>query len=112
MMVKKTFAALMAPVLLLALAGAALAQWPARAAHVRRHQTEQQRRIYQGVRSGELTRGEAGRLEREQRGIWLDGREARADGTFSRAERAEIRRDQRQASRHIYRAKHNGRDRN
>ena len=111
MMVKKTFAAVMAPVLLLALAGAALAQWPARAAHIRRHQTEQQRRIYQGIRSGELTRGEAGCLEWEQRGIWLDRREARADGTFSGAERAEIRQDQRQASRHIYRAKHNCRDR-
>jgi cell division septum initiation protein DivIVA len=67
-------------------------------------------RIAEGVRDGSLTRGETGRLAREQRDIHQDIRRARAnDGHIGPVERANIRREERQASRDIYRAKHNGR---
>ena len=83
-----------------------------RALRIRERQQRQQVRIAEGVRSGELTRRETIRLEREQRGIQLEKREARSDGDFTRDERRDIYREQNQASRHIYRAKHNRRDRN
>ena len=83
-----------------------------RAAGVNRRQHNQQRRIFGGVRSGELTRGEFWRLERNAREIRQDERQARADGVVTARERAELRRDLNKESRMIYRAKHNGRDRN
>lgn len=79
---------------------------------VRHRQVHQQKRIYQGVRSGELTRRETLRLQREQRAIQREKVEAKADGTVTRRERVELQRELNQSSRHIYRAKHNNRDRN
>ena len=79
---------------------------------VNRRQHRQQHRIYGGVRSGELTGREFFRLEREQRQIQQEKREAKEDGRVTARERAELHRELNQASRHIYRAKHNGRDRN
>ncbi|MEO6538334.1 MAG: hypothetical protein ABIT07_05875 [Ferruginibacter sp.] len=69
-------------------------------------------RIRQGVRSGELTRHETKTLARQQRDIHQDRKEAKADGIVTPAEKKEIKQDQRQASRSIYRKKHNKRDRN
>ena len=70
----------------------------------------EQYRINEGVRDGSLTRGETYRLEREQRDIHRDIRRAYMnDGYMSPYERAHIRRDERLASRDIYRDKHNGR---
>lgn len=83
-----------------------------RTPRISHRQKHQQQRIGQGVRSGELTARETIRLEREQRGIQLEKREAREDGVVTRAERRDIYREQNQASRHIWRAKHNNRDRN
>ena len=78
---------------------------------IHRHQVNQRERIRQGVRSGELTRGEAARLRNEQRVIRHQVQTAKAYGTVSRAERARIRHEQREASEHIYRLKHNSRER-
>jgi uncharacterized membrane protein YebE (DUF533 family) len=69
-------------------------------------QANQERRIQQGVRSGELTRGEYSRLEAEQARIRQMERQAKADGYVSPAERARIREAQNQASKHIYQEKH------
>ena len=69
----------------------------------------QERRINQGVRSGELTRGEAHHLRADERRISAEKRMARADGHVSGAERRQIRRDENRTSRAIYRDKHNGR---
>jgi hypothetical protein len=67
-------------------------------------------RIAQGVRDGSLTRGEAYRLNREQRDIHRDIRRAKYnDGYISPRERARIKADQRRANRNIYKAKHNSR---
>ena len=72
----------------------------------------QQKRIQQGVRSGELTRAEAVNLRIGQKEIRQDVREAKADGVVTAAEKSEIRQDQRQQSQKIFRKKHNNRDRN
>ncbi len=76
-----------------------------------RREQNQQDRIAQGVRSGQLTAGETSRLENREQGI---NREARADrqangGRLTRADRRAINQSQNRTSRAIYRDKHNGR---
>lgn len=74
-------------------------------------QKNQQKRIGQGVASGELKAGEVRKLEKEQKEIQQDKQAARADGTVTGAERKDIHQEQDKASRHVYRAKHNTRKR-
>ncbi len=71
-------------------------------------QSRQEQRIQQGVRTGELTRGEFYRLEAEQDRIRRIERQAKSDGYVSASERARIRHAQDEASRHIYQEKHDG----
>lgn len=71
----------------------------------------ERQRIKQGAKSGELTRSETRTLAYQQRDIHQDKKEARADGVVTRAERKDIRKDERKANRSIYRKKHNNRDR-
>jgi hypothetical protein len=72
----------------------------------------QRQRITQGVKSSELTKKETKNLAKGQKEIRNDVKEAKADGTVTGAERKDIRQDQRQASRKIYRKKHNNGDSN
>ncbi len=81
-------------------------------AQVKQTTKNQQHRIKQGVKSGELTKKETVNLAKDQREIRRDVKTARADGKVTRSERKDIRQDKRQASRKIYRKKHNNRDRN
>lgn len=74
-------------------------------------QERQQKRIGRGVASGELKAGEARKLEKEQKEIQQEKKEARADGTVTGAERKDIQKDQNKASRHVYKAKHNNKTR-
>ncbi len=74
-------------------------------------QHNEQARIRQGVRSGELTPAEAARLRGREADIRQDKRAAKADGVVTRDERHEIRKDENQASRAIYRQKHDGQER-
>ena len=78
---------------------------------VRERQINQHARIRQGVRSGELTRGEAAKLRSEQRDIRQDKKMAKSDGQVTPAERRHIAREQNKASRDISRLKHNNRTR-
>ncbi len=80
-------------------------------AGVNRRQHNQQRRIAQGVRSGELTRQETRVLEREQARIRRHELRARSDGAFTVRERARINRDLNRSSRRIYREKHDRQNR-
>jgi hypothetical protein len=73
-----------------------------------RHQARQHARIHQGVRSGELTRGEVRALRAGQRHVARLERRAKADGFVSARERAQIRRAQARQSRAIFRFKHIG----
>lgn len=73
----------------------------------------QERRIHQGVRSGELTRREARRLQAQQARIRVNEAYARrSGGRFTARERARIQRQENRASRRIYRQKHDRQDRN
>jgi hypothetical protein len=75
-------------------------------------QHEQQQRIRAGLRSGELTRLEAARLQAEQARIRAaEARARRSGGVFTARERARIQHELNQASRHIYRQNHDRQDR-
>jgi len=69
----------------------------------------EQRRIVNGLRTGQLTWGEYRHLEREQARIARDERRAKADGYVSPYERNRLNRELDRASGDIYRLKHNGR---
>lgn len=76
---------------------------------VNARQVEQQRRIAQGVRSGQLTPRETARLEGREARVH---REVRADrtangGHLTAAEHRQVNRQQNRMSRSIYRDKHN-----
>jgi len=73
----------------------------------------EQQRINQGIRSGELTRREARRLEAGMARIRIDERYARSTGGgISPRERARLDRELNRESHRIYRQKHDGQDRN
>jgi len=69
-------------------------------------QAEQQRRIDQGVKSGQLTPREAARLEKGQARIQKMENKAMADGKMTKKERARIEKAQDRESQRIYREKH------
>lgn len=94
-------------ILAAAIAGIALGALPAAAQPVGVREHRQQRRIDQGVRSGELTHREAYRLERQQARIDRSvARDRRTGGHLSYAERRRLAYRQDRASRAIYRQKH------
>lgn len=76
---------------------------------VTKRQVQQQARIREGVRSGELTPGETRRLERQQAKIAADKQKAKSDGVVTPKERAKLTHEQNKSSRRIARLKHNGR---
>lgn len=78
---------------------------------VNARQQNQQQRVRQGVRSGELTRRETRALAGEQRDIRQLERAYKSDGKLTRAERVDLHHEQNQASRHIYNQKHDAQDR-
>ena len=71
----------------------------------------QQDRIAQGIKSGQLTAGEAAHLENNEAKINKEVRNDRAanGGKLTPQERKQINRQQNRTSRQIYRDKHNGR---
>ena len=75
---------------------------------IRHQQIREQKRIYNGVRKGELTPRELGRLEMQQAKIQHDKHWAKADGIVTPCERAHIIYEQSRASRNIYLQKHDG----
>jgi len=80
---------------------------PAFAAGVNQRAFNQQQRIGQGVRSGELTPREAARLEGREAHLQAEVARDRADGRgFTVRERAHAQREENRISRDIYRQKH------
>jgi hypothetical protein len=79
---------------------------------INRREYREQQRINQGIRSGELTRCEATRLEAGLARIRINERFARSDGNLSPRERARLERELNRESRAIYRQTHDGQDRN
>ena len=92
---------------------AALAFTPAAlfAQNIHDRKVDQQDRIGQGVKSGQLTAGETGRLEHQEAGINREERGMRAQdhGHLTSQDRRTINHQQNQESRRIYRDKHNRR---
>ncbi|MBF0566179.1 MAG: hypothetical protein HQK89_13165 [Nitrospirae bacterium] len=76
---------------------------------VHARERNQQRRIAQGVRSGQLTPKEAAHLEGRQAKIRRDERRMKADGNLTRGERRKLNRELNRSSRKIYNKKHNNR---
>lgn len=94
-----------AAALVVGLTGAAWGQ------EIRERQENQQDRIAQGVKSGQLTAGETARLETREANL---DREIRRDrrangGTLTPQERRRVNRQQNRLSNQIYADKHNGR---
>jgi len=70
-------------------------------------QINQQKRITQGVRSGELTKKETARLQVQQRQIQKHKQAVKADGVVTKRERTSLQVHQNKASRTIQRKKNN-----
>ena len=73
---------------------------------VTKRQANQQERIANGVKSGELTPRETQRLERQEGKVAADKAKAKSDGVVTTKERAKLNREQNRVSRHIYHQKH------
>jgi hypothetical protein len=76
---------------------------------VDRRRENQQDRIAQGVKSGQLTAGETAKLENQQKGI---NQQVAADrkangGTLTASEKKQVNKEQNGASKNIYHKKHN-----
>jgi hypothetical protein len=78
---------------------------------VNAHQHNQQHRVAEGVRSGELTKDETKQLAAEQRAIRQEERAYKSDGVLTREERTDLHQDLNEASKHIYEEKHDAENR-
>jgi hypothetical protein len=78
---------------------------------IHQRKENQQDRIAQGVKSGQLTPRETANLENKEAAINHETREDRKanGGTLTPAEKAKVNHQQNKLSRQIYRDKHNGR---
>jgi len=78
---------------------------------INQRKIDQQDRIANGVKSGQLTAGETARLEHQEAGINKEERGMRAqdNGHLTKQDRNTIHSQQNQESRRIYRDKHNSR---
>jgi len=78
---------------------------------INQRKENQQDRIAQGVKSGQLTAGETSHLEHQEAGINHEEKAMRAqdNGHLTKADKSLVNKQQNQESRRIYRDKHNGR---
>jgi hypothetical protein len=84
---------------------------PKREAHMEKRAERQQKRIANGVASGQLTPKETARVERQETKIDKDISKAEADGKVTKKEAAKIQKEQNKESRRIYRQKHDAQKR-
>jgi hypothetical protein len=101
----------LAPVAIFAQTTATPPPAPAKPATINQRKENQQDRIAQGVKSGQLTAGETAHLEHQEAGINKEERGMRAqdNGKLSKQDRKTLNKQQNQESRRIYRDKHNAR---
>lgn len=78
-------------------------------ASINQRKENQQDRIAQGVKSGQLTAGETGKLEHQEAGINKEekGMRAQDNGHLTKADKSLVNKQQNQESKRIYRDKHN-----
>ena len=101
---KRVIAVLAAAVLTV---GYVTAQQQDQTPRIDKREARQQKRINQGVKSGQLTPKEANSLEKQQAKVQNDEAKSKADGKVTPKERAKLTKEQNRASRNIYRKKHN-----
>lgn len=75
---------------------------------VNRRQENQERRIVQGAKSGELTGPEVFRLQQEEKHIRAEEQAYKADGKLTPAERKDLHQDLNKVSKDIQKEKHDG----
>ena len=77
--------------------------------NINQRKADQQGRIANGVRSGQLTAGETSHIEHQEAGINREERGMRAqdNGHLTKQDRSTLHHQQNQESRRIYRDKHN-----
>ena len=77
--------------------------------HITQRKENQQDRIAQGVKSGQLTPGETGKLEHQEAGINKEERGMRAEdnGRLTTQDRKTLNQQQNVESKRIYKDKHN-----
>jgi len=80
-------------------------------ATIQQRKKNQQDRIAQGIRSGQLTPREAANLENKEQGVnrELKGMRQANGGKLSKADRQVVNQQQNKLSKQIYNKKHNGR---
>jgi hypothetical protein len=90
---------------------ASMAQAQESSATINQRKAEQQQRIGNGVRSGQMTAGETAHVEHQESAINHEERNMRAqdNGHLTRSDRSTLQHQQNQESRRIYRDKHNAR---
>jgi hypothetical protein len=78
--------------------------------NINQRKVDQQDRIANGVKNGQLTAGQTSRLEHQEAGINKEERGMRAqdNGHLTKTDRKTLHQQQNQESRRIYRDKHNG----
>jgi methionine-rich copper-binding protein CopC len=79
--------------------------------NINQRKVDQQDRIANGVKNGQLTAGQTSRLEHQEAGINKEehGMRAQDNGHLTKQDRQTIHAQQNQESRRIYRDKHDGR---
>lgn len=82
---------------------------PKREAQVERRANRQQKRIAQGVKSGQLTPKETAHLERREAKLDKDIAKAEADGKITKKEQTKLNQEENKDSKKIFRKKHNAR---
>lgn len=103
---KTAMSGLLAAVLVAAVP--ALADPGQRARGINQRQHNQQQRIEQGWRQGDLTRGETRQLQHQTRDIRREEHAFRSDGRFTPAEHQHVQRDLDRLSQNIHRERHDG----
>ena len=93
-----------------ALAGFLVLPSSAEAGRIKKRAENQQDRIAQGIKSGELTPRETARLEHKEARLNHEVRDMREDngGKLTNKEKLRVNRQQNRLSRDIYRQKHDG----
>jgi len=94
--------------LVAALAVTSISQAQTHTPVINARQRNQERRINQGVRSGELTRGETHHLRMAENHIAREKRMYKSTGRVTHGERVHLRHEENRTSRAIFRDKHNG----
>lgn len=81
--------------------------------HIQQRKHNQQARIHEGVKSGELTKGEAKHIEKQEHALNKEERQMRKEngGKLTAADRAKLNRQQNHLSKEIYKDKHNNKKR-